>query len=111
MDSNAELPTEGLTPPVEVASPAAPESRVPGENPPWNGWDVLRIAVIQFLIPYVVIIPIAVLVAQKTIYRGMTFQQVAVQKLWISLCTQFAWYAVVAVYMVMFVEGTYRQRF
>src|SRR6266571_3629445 len=102
MDSNPELPSQGLTPPLEVASPAATESRALGENPPWNGWDVLRIALALFVVPFL-LIPVAVLVAQKTLYRYMSFMDVA-HKPWISLFTQFGWYVVVAFYMVMFVE-------
>jgi uncharacterized protein len=110
MDTNPEFPTQELpSPPPELGTPAPQET--PGENPPWNGWDVLKIALIQFLLPFIVIIPLAVLLAEKTIYRSLTFQQVFQQKLWITLCTQFAWYVVVAFYMVMLVEGAYHQRF
>lgn len=110
MDPNPEFQTQGLS------APPAPElgpkpSKMPSENPVWNGWDVLLLAIILFVIPFVVIIPIVVLVAAKTLYPTLTFMQVAQQKLWIALCTQFAWYVVVLIYMVMFIEGTYRQRF
>jgi uncharacterized protein len=109
MEFNPQSQTEELqAPPVRELG--APPSKPPAENPPWNGWDVFRLAVIQFVIPFLVIIPFAVLLAQKTLYRGLSFVQVG-QKLWIALCTQFVWYIVVAVYMVMFVEGTYGQRF
>jgi len=110
MDPHPEFPTQ------ELPGPPAPElghapSKEALENPIWTGWDVLLIAIIQFVIPFVVIIPIVVLVAAKTLYPTLTFMQVAQQKLWIALCTQFAWYVVVLIYMVMFIEGTYRQRF
>ena len=44
----------------ELQAFAAPEQGPPPskslpENPPWNGWDVFRLAVIQFVIPLVVI--------------------------------------------------------
>ncbi len=108
MDSNPELPTQELPPPLpELGTPATPDPLL--ENPPWNGWDVLRLALILFVVPYL-LIPVAVLFAQKTLYRNLTFMDVA-HKPWILLCTQFAWYVVVAFYMVMFVEGTYKQRF
>ncbi|HWH57373.1 MAG TPA: type II CAAX endopeptidase family protein [Terriglobales bacterium] len=110
MDHNPEFETQ------ELPAPPAPElgpkpSKVASENPIWNGWDVFLLAIIQFVIPFVVIIPIVVLVAAKTLYPTLTFMQVAQQKLWIALCTQFAWYVVVLIYMVMFIEGTYRRRF
>lgn len=109
MEVNPESQTEELqAPPAPELEP--PPVKPPPENPPWSGWDVFRLALIQFVIPFLVIIPLAVLLAQKTLYRGLTFLQVG-QKLWIALCTQFAWYLVVAVYMVMFVEGTYHLRF
>jgi len=110
MDSNPEFQTEEL--PAAPAPELGPKpSKVPSENPIWTGWDVLLLTVIQFVIPFVVIIPVVVLVAAKTLYPTLTFQQVAQQKLWIALCTQFAWYVVVLIYMVMFIEGTYRRRF
>jgi len=109
MEFNPESQTEELQP-AAAPEPGPAPSKAPAENPPCNGWDVLRLALIQFVIPFLVIIPVAVLLAQRTIYRGLSFVQVG-QKLWIALCTQFIWYLIVAVYMVMFVEGTYRQRF
>lgn len=108
MDPNSEFPAQELVPPPpELGAPPQPEP--PLENPPWSGWDVLRLALILFVVPYL-LIPVAVLVAQKTIYRNMPFMDVA-HKPWISLCTQFGWYVLVTFYMVMFVEGTFRQRF
>ena len=110
MDPNPEFPTQELpTPPAPELGPQS--SKVPSENPIWNGWDVFLLAIIQFVIPFVVVIPIVVLVAAKTLYPTLTFMQVAQQKLWIALVAQFAWYVVVLIYMVMFIEGTYRRRF
>ena len=109
MEFNPESRTQELPAPPAAELGSTPTKTLL-ENPPWNGWDVLRLALIQFVIPFLAIIPIAVLLAQKTLYRGLSFAQVG-QKLWIALCTQFIWYLVVAGYMVMFVEGTYRQRF
>jgi CAAX protease family protein len=109
----SELPTPELpplTPTLGVASPAAPESRVPGENPPWSGWDVVRIALMMFAVPFL-LIPFAVLAAQKLLYRDLPFMKVAQTEPWISLTTQFGWYVVVAFYMVVFVEGTYHRGF
>ena len=79
------------------------------ENPPWNGWDVLRIGVMMFVVPYL-LIPVTAIVAQRLFYRGMPWVTVA-EKPWVALSTQFAWYAVVAAYMVMFVEVTFGQSF
>jgi uncharacterized protein len=110
MDLNPELPTgEAFPPSLQANGPPSAQTRTPGENPPWNGWDVLRIALITFVVPYL-LIPVAVVAAQKLLYRNLPWMDVA-RKPWISLGTQFTWYVIVAFYMVMFVEGTYRQRF
>ncbi|HZP16484.1 MAG TPA: type II CAAX endopeptidase family protein [Terriglobales bacterium] len=106
MSSNAGWP--------EAAPPSAPVEQLPFssaaiENPPWNGWDVLRIGLLMFVVPYLVI-PVVALGVQKLFYPGVPFMEVA-QKPWLALSTQFAWYGVIAFYMVLFVEGTYRQRF
>jgi CAAX protease family protein len=107
--SSPEFPIEGLTPPPESTQPGAPGPPEPIENPPWNGWDALRIGLMMFVVPYL-LIPVVVLAAQKLLYRNMSFMDVA-HKPWIALVTQFAWYVAIAFYMVIFVEGTYRQRF
>ena len=108
MDSSPEFPTQELPPPPQQGLGIAPAPQ-PIENPPWNGWDVFRIALMMFVVPYL-LIPVVVLVAQKTVYRSLSFMDVA-HKPWILLATQFGWYVVVAFYMVMFVEGTYKRRF
>jgi membrane protease YdiL (CAAX protease family) len=108
MDSNPEFETQELVSHAGELGPT-PAPQPPGENPPWSGWDVFRLALIMFAVPYL-LIPIAVFAAQKTIYHGLSFMDVA-HKPWILLATQFGWYVVVAFYMVMFVEGTYRVRF
>lgn len=98
-----------LEPSVTPASPEIPTTRVPGENPPWNGFDVFKLALLMFVVPFLVI-PAVALAVQKIFYPGTPFMEVA-KKPWVPLSTQFAWYVLVAVYMVIFVEGTYRQRF
>jgi membrane protease YdiL (CAAX protease family) len=79
------------------------------ENPPWNGWDVARIGLLMFVVPYL-LIPFAGLAAQRLFYRSLPWITVA-QKPWLALSTQFIWYAVVAVYMIVFVEGRFHQSF
>lgn len=90
-------------------APAQVEISSRSENPPWSGGDVARIALLMFVIPYC-LLPLVALVAQKLFYGGVPWITVA-QKPWVALSTQFAWYAVVAVYMVSFVEGTWGQSF
>jgi membrane protease YdiL (CAAX protease family) len=109
MTSNSGWPE---APAQTAALPAAeqvPVSEQPSENPPWNGWDVTRIGILMFVVPYL-IIPITALIAQQVFYRGLPWLTVA-QKPWIALSTQFGWYAVIAVYMVMFVEGKFHCSF
>src|ERR1700757_1061302 len=105
MSTNSEWP-EGAAPPVPAPVVANPAS---SENPPWSGWDVLRIGLVMFVVPYV-ILPVVAVVAQKIFFRSLSITDVA-QKPWIALGTQFAWYLVVAAYMIMFVEGKLHQGF
>src|SRR5258708_3246038 len=107
MDSNPEFPPMELAPlPPELGTPVPPDPLL--ENPPWNGWVVLRMALVLFVVPLLVIGPIAVFVPQKTLYKSLSFQAV-LHKSWILLSSQFGWYVVAAFYMEMFVEGTYHQ--
>lgn len=111
MGSSPELPSGSLPPPPENTDPIPPlpPAAPPVENPAWDLWDALRIGLIMFVVPYLVI-PVAVVAAQKLLYHNLSWMEVA-KKPWISLATQFGWYVVVLFYMVIFVEGTYRQRF
>jgi membrane protease YdiL (CAAX protease family) len=109
MSTNSEWP-QGVPPaPPPVPASDLATSQSSSENPPWNGWDVLRIALLMFVVPYL-IIPIVALVVQKIFFPGISIIVVA-QKPWVALTTQFAWYLVVLAYMVMFVEGRLHQPF
>jgi len=110
MSTNSEWP-QGVPPPAAPPVPASDlaTSQSSSENPPWSGWDVLRIALLMFVVPYL-IIPIVALVVQKTFFPGVSIIVVA-QKPWVALTTQFAWYLVVLAYMIMFVEGRLHQPF
>jgi membrane protease YdiL (CAAX protease family) len=119
MSSNSEWPEAAPDPATVLSSPEAPplsaetvSNTVFGtavENPVWGGWDVFKIGLLMFVAPYLVI-PITALIAQKTIYRGLPWLTVA-QKPGIALSTQLGWYVLVAIYMVMFVEGQFHQDF
>jgi membrane protease YdiL (CAAX protease family) len=110
MEPNFETPQTDPSPPfLELQNPALAASPAPLENPPWSGWDVLRIGVMMFAVPYL-LIPAVALLAQKLFYHRLTWLAVA-QKPWVALSTQFTWYVVVALYMVIFVEGTFHRRF
>jgi uncharacterized protein len=114
MSTNSEWPgatPETLTaPPEPVQQPVQPiPTSDQTEDPPWNGWDVTRIGLLMFVVPYI-FIPIAALILKQALYRSTPWIEVA-QKPWVALSTQFFWYGVMAIYMIMFVEGTYRRSF
>src|ERR1035438_4427917 len=111
MDSNSEWPAGG----PEMASEAVeqqvlvPENASSPVNPPWSGWDVTRIALLLFVLPFVVV-PFVAFAAKRFFYPSLPWIAVA-QKPWIALSTQFVWYVLILAYMIMFVEGTFHRRF
>src|SRR5215469_8176521 len=109
MPSNSQWGEPTTQPGNPPLTPAQVEIRSRSENPLWSGGDVVRIALLMFVIPYCVL-PLVALAVQKLFYGGLPWMTVA-QKPWVALSTQFAWYAVVAAYMVSFVEGTWHQSF
>lgn len=109
MDSNSEWREA-----VPEAAPAAVDQQLPVpkaglQDPPWNGWDVTRIALLLFVVPFVVV-PFTALAAKKILYPALPWIVVA-QKPWIALSTQFVWYVLILAYMIMFVEGTFHRKF
>jgi membrane protease YdiL (CAAX protease family) len=109
MDSNSGLPGAG----AEIA-PLASDQPMPApiaqsQEPPWNGWDVTRIGLLLFVLPFLVV-PFVALAAKHIFYPSVPWLTVA-QKPWIALTTQFCWYIGILIYMVMFVEGKFRRQF
>lgn len=82
---------------------------MPRENPPWSGWDVVRIALLMFVLPFFVL-PIAAVIADKTVYRGLPID-VVLKKPALALVVELGVYLVSVVYMITFVEGTFHQPF
>ena len=78
-------------------------------DPPWTGWDIAFLCLVSILAIFIVR-PLVVLAATHIFYSGVPWATVA-QKPVILLSTQFVWYALVLLYMVMFVEGTFHRRF
>jgi membrane protease YdiL (CAAX protease family) len=111
MGSNSGWPPAGPeTAPVAVEQQLpAPTGPAFSANPLWNGWDVTRIALLLFVLPFVVV-PFVAFWAKRFFYPSLPWIAVA-QKPWIALSTQFVWYLVILAYMVMFVEGTFHRRF
>ena len=99
-------PLGSVTPPDMVPAPPTPP---PVENPVWNGWDVLLIALLTIL-TLVVAEALTVVVARIVVYPHTTFAEVA-QKPVLALIGEFLSYIAVAIYMVMLVEGKYHVRF
>jgi uncharacterized protein len=99
-------PLVDVPPPVLLATPRPPKA---GENPAWNGWDVLQIAGFTLLILFLAQLAIA-LGARHFIFRHSSWLEVA-QNPALALFSEFVTYIVVAMYMVLLVEGKYHLRF
>ena len=81
-----------------------------GENPVWNGWDVAQVAGLAVLLALFVVPMITVTAAQVFVYPHERWLRVA-QKPVLALVSQFIAYIIVALFMIMLVEGKYRTRF
>jgi membrane protease YdiL (CAAX protease family) len=110
MDPNSGWPQTGPeTAPIAVEQqPAVVTNEL--RNPPWSGWDVTRVALLLFVLPSFVVVPLVAFLAKRVFYPSLPWISVA-QKPWIALSTQFVWYLLILAYMVMFVEGTFHRRF
>lgn len=106
MSLNSEWP-EGVAPAPPL--PGSTEATSPVENPPWGGWDVLRIALLMFVLPFFAL-PVAAVIAEKTLYRSLPIETV-LKKPGLALLVELAIYIVSFVYMIIFVEGSLRQPF
>lgn len=95
-----------------VSSPLLlPTARPPkaDENPVWNGWDVLQIAGFTLLILFLAQLAI-VFGMRHFILRHSSWVEIA-QNPALALLSEFLTYVVVAMYMVLLVEGKYHVRF
>jgi membrane protease YdiL (CAAX protease family) len=99
-------PLAVLPPPESQPIPAAPP---PAENPVWTGWDVLQIAGLTLFTLFIAQILI-VLGARHYAFPHETWMEVA-QKPSLALLSELLTYVVVALYMILLVEGKYRARF
>ena len=93
--------------PADFAS--IPTQPPPAENPLWNGWDVLLIALLTIL-TLIVVESLTVLGAGAFVYPHSSFGDVA-QKPVLALIGEFLSYIAVAAYMIMLVQGKYHQPF
>jgi len=82
---------------------------VPSENPQWSGWDVLQIAVLTFVTPFLFLVVVAT-AAQRFVYHGLPWLEIA-QKPLLALISEFLAYIVVFLFMVVLIEGKYHAGF
>ncbi len=80
-----------------------------GENPVWNGWDVLQIAGLTALTLFLAQFLI-VLGARHFAFPHQSWIEVA-QKPSLALLSELLTYVAVALYMILLVEGKYQVRF
>ena len=88
-------------------APPAPKA---GENPVWNGWDVLLIAVLTLVLTLLVVPLLVVLAARQFAYPHESLAALA-QRPTLVLLSYLLGYLVVALYMILLVEGKYHTRF
>ena len=103
------LNSEPLIPVPPTAKPFPPAAPQAGENPVWSGWDVLQIAGLTLFTLFIVQIVI-VLGARHFAFPHATWLEVA-QKPALALLSELLTYIVVALYMILLVEGKYHARF
>jgi membrane protease YdiL (CAAX protease family) len=79
------------------------------ENPVWNGWDVLQIAGLALLSVFVLQLVI-LFAAKQFAYPRVPLRDLA-QKPILAILAQLLAYIVVALFMVLLIEGKYHVRF
>lgn len=102
----APLVVEPFALPAPLATKRAPRA---GEDPVWSGWDVLVIAALTLFTLFVSQLLI-VLGARRFVYPHESFLNVA-QKPALALLSELLTYIVIALYMILLVEGKYHARF
>ena len=100
------LVTDAFPPPQFQPIPSVPKA---GENPVWSGWDVLLIAGLTLLTLFLAQLFI-VMGARRFVYPRESFLDVA-QKPSLALLSELLTYFVVALFMILLVEGKYHTRF
>jgi len=96
--------------PVEPTLPeiSAPEIAAP-KFPLWSGWDVVHIALLMFLSPFLLFFIVGA-VARRFFYHGVGWAQLAQEPV-IALLAELLAYLVVLALMVMLIEGKYHVQF
>lgn len=110
LSSNPEVSVQVAGEPVPpVILPPPARAFKAGEDPVWSGWDVLLIAALTLGTIFLVQL-ILILVGVRFIYRHESWIDVA-QKPVLALLSELLAYGIVAVFMVLLVEGKYHARF
>jgi membrane protease YdiL (CAAX protease family) len=102
------VPLDADSFPPPAAAPISPAPKA-GENPVWSGWDVLLIfglTMLTLVVTQLFIVPGAFRFA----YPRATWMEL-LQKPALLLLSQLLTYVVVALYMILLVEGKYHARF
>ena len=110
--SSNEIPSQPALAPVIVSAGdyvGVSQASAPSENPVWNGWDVLQIAGLVLL--SVVVLQVVTLFAAKQFAYPHSPLRVVAQKPILAILAQLLAYVVVAIFMVLLVEGKYHVRF
>jgi membrane protease YdiL (CAAX protease family) len=101
------LVAEPLPPPQFLPAPPAPKA---GEDPVWSGWDVLLMGALTALLMFVVVPVVVVSAARLFVYPHESWFDVA-RRPALALLSEFFAYIIVALYMILLVEGKYHARF
>ena len=88
---------------------AVPPVPIAAENPVWNGWDVLQIAGLALLSVFV-LQAVTLFAAKEFAYPHSSLREVA-QRPILAIVAQLLAYIVIALFMVLLVEGKYHLRF
>ncbi len=97
-------------PPVAPMPPEIPAPVIPVPTfPLWNGWDVVQIALMMFLSPFLLFFFVGG-IAKHYFYRGESWTQLAQEPI-VALAAEFLAYVIVFFLMVMLIEGKYHTRF
>ncbi|HEY6768266.1 MAG TPA: type II CAAX endopeptidase family protein [Candidatus Sulfotelmatobacter sp.] len=107
--SQTPVASDLAAPDLFLPAPLIPASIPPAENPVFNGWDVLQLAGVTLLT--LIVLQFAIVLAARKYYFPRLSLLEAAQKPILALVSELLAYAVIALFMVMFVEGKYHVRF
>jgi uncharacterized protein len=89
--------------------PPAPLTPNPVRDPVWSGWDVLQLTAVT-LLALIAFQFAVVFAAKRYAFPRLGLMEVA-QKPMLAIVAEFLAYIVIALFMVMFIEGKYHVRF